>query len=169
MEFRIVDEEGNDLPVGEIGEVVVRSDVCMSGYWSDPEATAKALRDGWLYTGDVGSVSEEGYLTLKDRSKDLIISGGMNIYPCEIEEVILLHPGVLEVSVVGRPHAEWGEDVVAFVVVRPGHSVASDDLDAICLNNIARFKRPKHYMFIEELLKSDYGKILKRELRKHLV
>lgn len=96
-----MDEEGNDLPVGEIGEVVVRSDVCMSGYWSDPEATAKALRDGWLYTGDVGSVSEEGYLTLKDRSKDLIISGGMNIYPCEIEEVILLHPGCLKCRLSG--------------------------------------------------------------------
>lgn len=168
-EFRIVDDEGNDLPTGEIGEIIVRSDVCMSGYWNNPEATAKALRDGWLHTGDVGSVSDDGYLTLKDRSKDLIISGGMNIYPREIEEVLLLHPGVLEVSVVGRPHPEWGEDVVAFVVLRPGHSITGDDLDKICLNNIARFKRPKSYMFIEELPKSDYGKILKRELRKLLV
>nr|WP_321441580.1 AMP-binding protein [uncultured Hyphomonas sp.] len=166
VEFRIVDDAGNDLPNGEVGEVIVRSDVCMSGYWENPEATAEALRNGWLYTGDVGCVSDAGYLTLKDRSKDLIISGGMNIYPREIEEVLLLHPGVLEVSVVGRPHPEWGEDVVAFVVPRPGHSPADDDLDAFCLDNIARFKRPKSYIFIEELPKSDYGKILKRELRK---
>ncbi len=165
-EFRIVDEDGNDLPNGEIGEIIVRSDVCMSGYWNNPEATAKTLRDGWLYTGDVGCVSDDGYLTLKDRSKDLIISGGMNIYPREIEEVLLLHPGVLEVAVVGRPHPEWGEDVVAFVVPRPGHSPTDDDLDAICLDNIARFKRPKSYIFINEIPKSDYGKILKRELRK---
>jgi len=165
-EFRIVDEDGNDLPNGEIGEVIVRSDVCMLGYWNDPEATAKALRDGWLYTGDVGCVSDDGYLSLKDRSKDLIISGGMNIYPREIEEVILLHPGVLEVSVVGRPHPEWGEDVVAFVVARPGHSLTRDDLDAVCLEHIARFKRPKDYIFMEDLPKSDYGKILKRDLRK---
>ena len=165
-QFRIVDEDGNDLPNGEIGEIVVRSDVCMSGYWQDPEATANALRDGWLYTGDVGCVSDDGYLSLKDRSKDLVISGGMNIYPREIEEVLLLHPGVLEVSVVGRPHPEWGEDVVAFVVSKPGETVDTEQLDRICLDNIARFKRPKDYIFIDELPKSDYGKILKRELRK---
>ncbi|WP_109807152.1 class I adenylate-forming enzyme family protein [Sphingosinithalassobacter portus] len=165
-EFRIVDEDGKDLPAGEIGEIVVRSDVCMAGYWENPEATAKALRDGWLYTGDVGCVSEDGYLSLKDRSKDLIISGGMNIYPREIEEVLLLHPAVFEVSVVGRPHPEWGEDVVAFIVAKPEQSVERDELDQICLDNIARFKRPKDYFFIEELPKSDYGKILKRELRK---
>lgn len=166
VEFRIVDDQGRDLPNGEIGEIIVRSDVCMSGYWDNPEATAKALRDGWLYTGDMGCASDDGYLSLKDRSKDLIISGGMNIYPREIEEVLLLHPGVLEASVVGRPDPEWGEDVVAFVVARPGHLVTSDDLDAVCLENIARFKRPKDYIFIEELPKSDYGKILKRDLRK---
>ena len=165
-EFRVVDEDGNDLPNGEIGEIVVRSDVCMLGYWENPEATAKAMRDGWLWTGDVGCVNDEGYLSLKDRSKDLVISGGMNIYPREIEEVLLLHPAVLEVSVVGRPHPDWGEDVVAFVVAKPGESVERDELDRICLDNIARFKRPKEYFFIEELPKSDYGKILKRELRK---
>ncbi|MEJ2408867.1 MAG: AMP-binding protein, partial [Novosphingobium sp.] len=135
-EFRIVDEDGNDLPNGEIGEIIVRSDVCMAGYWENPEATAKALRDGWLYTGDVGCVSDAGYLSLKDRSKDLIISGGMNIYPREIEEVLLVHSGVLEAAVVGCPHPEWGEDVVAFVVPRPGHSLERDELDAICLDNI---------------------------------
>ncbi|WP_144097512.1 class I adenylate-forming enzyme family protein [Croceicoccus sediminis] len=165
-EFRIVDEDGNDLPSGEIGEIIVRSDVCMSGYWENPEATANALRDGWLYTGDMGCMSDDGYLSLKDRSKDLVISGGMNIYPREIEEVLLQHPGVMEVSVVGRPHPEWGEDVVAFIVAKAGQSPTEAELDAICLDNIARFKRPKSYFFIDELPKSDYGKILKRELRK---
>ena len=111
---------------------------------------------------------EEGLLTLKDRSKDMIISGGFNIYPREIEDVLNLHPGVAECSVVGRPHPEWGEDVVAFVVARPGASVAPADLDRLCLDNIARFKRPKDYRFIEALPKNNYGKILKTELRKLL-
>ncbi len=101
---------------GESGEIVTRSDCVMAGYWQNPEATARALRGGWLHTGDVGSLDAEGFLTLKDRSKDLIISGGSNIYPREIEEVLLRHPAVAECSVVGRPHAEWGEEVVAFIV-----------------------------------------------------
>lgn len=168
VEFRIVDDQGHDLPVGEIGEVITRSDVCMAGYWNNPEATAKTLRDGWLYTGDVGCVSDDGYLSLKDRSKDLIISGGSNIYPREVEEVLLLHPGVQEVSVVGRLHPDWGEEVVAFVVPRAGKRPPAEELDAICLDHIARYKRPKEYIFLTDLPKSDYGKVLKAELRRRL-
>ncbi len=166
VEVRITDAEGIDLPEGEIGEIVVRGDVVMAGYWNDPEATGKALRDGWLFTGDMGSVDADGFLTLKDRSKDMIISGGTNIYPREIEEVLLRHPAVLEVSVVGRPHPEWGEEVVAFVVAGEGRSVAPAELDRLCLDSIARFKRPKDYKFVPSLPKNNYGKVLKTELRK---
>ncbi|MBK6982748.1 MAG: AMP-binding protein [Betaproteobacteria bacterium] len=158
------DDSGRDLPAGEVGEICVRGKVVTAGYWTDPAATAKALRDGWLWTGDLGSFDEEGYLTLKDRSKDLIISGGSNIYPREVEEALLAHPGVAEVSVVGRKDAEWGEAVVAFVVAR-GAPPAVADLDAHCLGAIARFKRPKEYRFVAELPKNNYGKVLKTELR----
>ena len=108
------------MPLGEVGEIIVKGDTVMSGYWNNPEATAKSLRDGWLWTGDVGAFDEDGFLTLKDRSKDMIISGGSNIYPREIEDVLNLHPAVAECSVVGRPHPEWGEEVVAFVVTAAG-------------------------------------------------
>lgn len=168
VEVRIVGDDGQPLPEGEIGEVVTRSDCVMSGYWNNPEATARALRDGWLWTGDVGSMDARGYLTLRDRSKDMIISGGTNIYPREIEEVLLRHPAVLECSVVGQPHADWGEEVVAFVVVRDGQSVSTRDLDDLCLANIARFKRPKRYHFKTSLPKNNYGKVLKTELRREL-
>ncbi len=163
--FRIVDPDGHDLPPGEIGEVITRSDCVMQGYWNNPEANAKSLRDGWLWTGDLGSVDDAGFLTLKDRSKDLIISGGTNIYPREIEEVLLTHPDVLECAVIGRPHAEWGEEVIAFVVAREGGKATAEALDALCLDNIARFKRPKAYRFVEALPKNNYGKVLKTELR----
>ena len=165
VEVRIVDQSGHDLPTGEIGEVIARSDVCMSGYWNNPAATAQALRDGWLFTGDLGTMSDDGFLTLKDRSKDLIISGGSNIYPREVEEVLLLHPNVLEVSIIGRKHADWGEEVVAYVVSRDGAKIDKSELDQICLDHIARFKRPKEYIFIEALPKNNYGKVLKTELR----
>ena len=168
VEVKVVDEEDRELPVGEIGEVVVRGDVVMQGYWRNPEASAAALRGGWLHTGDLGSFDAEGFLTLKDRSKDMIISGGSNIYPREIEEVLLLHAGVLECSVVGRPHADWGEEVVAFVVAKPGAAVDQRALDELCLAHIARFKRPKDYRFVEALPKNNYGKVLKTELRQLL-
>jgi acyl-CoA synthetase (AMP-forming)/AMP-acid ligase II len=168
VEVRVVDEDGRPVPVGEVGEIIVKGDTVMSGYWNNPEATARSLRQGWLWTGDVGAFDEEGFLTLKDRSKDMIISGGTNIYPREIEDVLNLHPAVAECSVVGRPHPEWGEDVVAFVVARPGATVTPAELDQLCLDNIARFKRPKDYRFIDALPKNNYGKILKTELRTHL-
>ena len=165
---KVVDEEGRPLPVGEVGEIIVKGDTVMSGYWNNPDATSRALREGWLWTGDVGAFDEEGLLTLKDRSKDMIISGGSNIYPREIEDVLSLHPAVAECSVVGRPHPEWGEEVVAFVVARDGRPLAPADLDRLCLDNIARFKRPKDYKFVDALPKNNYGKILKTELRKLL-
>jgi long-chain acyl-CoA synthetase len=165
-EVKVFDAEDRDLPPGEIGEIVTRSDCVMAGYWQNPEATAKTLKRGWLHTGDVGSMDAAGFLTLRDRSKDMIISGGSNIYPREIEEVLLRHPAVAECSVVGRPHAEWGEEVVAFVVLR--QKISSEELDRLCLDNIARFKRPRDYRFVESLPKNNYGKVLKTELRKLL-
>jgi long-chain acyl-CoA synthetase len=164
VEVKVVDEIEKELPPGEVGEIVTRSDCVMAGYWRNPDATAKATRGGWLHTGDVGSLDAEGFLTIKDRSKDLIISGGANIYPREIEEVLLRHPGVAECSVVGRAHPEWGEEVVAFVVKKS--DVRIDELDSLCLSNIARFKRPREYRFVESLPKNNYGKVLKTELRK---
>ena len=153
--------DGRPLPAGETGEILVGGDVVMAGYWRNEEATALSLRGGYLHTGDVGAFDAEGYLTLKDRSKDLIISGGSNIYPREVEEVLLTHAAVREVSVIGRPDADWGEAVVAYVV---GEAPAAE-LDALCLAHIARFKRPKDYVFVDALPKNNYGKILKTELR----
>jgi long-chain acyl-CoA synthetase len=140
----------------------------MAGYWRDPDATAAALRGGWLHTGDLGALDDDGFLTLKDRSKDLIISGGSNIYPREVEEVLLRHEAVVEVSVVGQPDREWGEIVIAFVVREPGQNVGADSLDALCLQSLARFKRPKRYVFMDALPKNNYGKVLKTELRRML-
>ncbi len=149
--------------------MVVRGDVVMAGYWKQPDATAEALRGGWLHTGDVGSFDADGYLTLRDRSKDLIISGGMNIYPREVEEALLRHPGVRAAAVVGRPDAEWGEAVVAFVVAADGAAPPPvEDLDRTCLDHIARFKRPKDYRFVDALPTNNYGKVVKRELRDRL-
>ncbi|HSH10511.1 MAG TPA: AMP-binding protein [Ilumatobacter sp.] len=169
VDVRVVDQDGAALPIGEIGEIVVRGDVVMSGYWEQPEATAEAIHDGWLHTGDVGSFDANGYLTLHDRSKDLIISGGMNIYPREVEEALLRHHAVAAVSVVGRPDPEWGEAVVAFVVAADSANVPTvTELDQLCLDHIARYKRPKDYRFVEHLPINNYGKVVKRELRAQL-
>jgi long-chain acyl-CoA synthetase len=134
----------------------------MAGYWQNEQASAAALRGGWLHTGDIGAFDADGYLTLKDRANDLIISGGSNIYPREVEEVLLRHAGVREVSVIGRPDPEWGEAVIAYVVGAADRAA----LDALCLDHIARFKRPKDYVFVDALPKNNYGKILKTELRR---
>lgn len=166
--LRVVDERGADLGPGKAGEIAVRGDVVMQGYFRNAEATAEALRDGWLRTGDVGALDEDGFLTLMDRSKDMIISGGSNVYPREVEEVLLRHDGVREASVVGRPHREWGEEVVAFVVAEPGATVKEAELDRLCLEHVARFKRPRAYRFLGELPKNSYGKVLKTELRASL-
>jgi long-chain acyl-CoA synthetase len=164
VEVAVFDADDAPLPPGETGEIVTRSDCVMAGYWKNPEASERALRGGWLHTGDVGILDDAGCLTLKDRSKDMIISGGSNIYPREIEEVLLRHPAVTECSVVGRPHPEWGEEVVAFVVA--GQAVPAAELDALCLEHIARFKRPREYRFVAALPKNNYGKVLKIDLRR---
>jgi long-chain acyl-CoA synthetase len=161
VDVMVADAQDRPLPAGEAGEILCRGATVMAGYWGDAQASAHALDGGWLHTGDVGAFDPDGYLTLKDRSKDLIISGGANIYPREVEEVLLRHSGVREVSVIGRPDAEWGEAVVAYVV----GEASARELDALCLAAIARFKRPKDYVFVDSLPKNNYGKILKTELR----
>lgn len=166
IEVCVANADDTPLPAGEVGEVLVRGATVMAGYLNQPEATAQTLRGGWLHTGDVGFLDEEGFLTLRDRIKDVIISGGSNIYPREVEEVLLRHPAVAEASVVGMPDAEWGEIVQAFVVPRPGVGVEASELDALCLDHIARFKRPKRYVFLEALPKNATGKVLKTELRR---
>ena len=162
--------EGRALAAGEIGEVCVRGEVVMAGYWHAPEATAAALRGGWLCTGDVGRLDAQGWLTLLDRSKDLVISGGNNVYPREVEEVLLMHPAVAEVAVIGRPDVQWGESLVACVVRRAPHDAEPEAataaaLQAHCLDHIARYKRPKAWRFLPALPKNHYGKVLKTELR----
>ncbi|TKT74808.1 AMP-binding protein [Aquamicrobium sp. LC103] len=167
IEMRIAGDGGPPRE-GEPGEILVRGPTVMKGYWNNPEASARTLANGWLHTGDVGRIDGDGFLTLTDRSKDVIISGGTNIYPREVEEVLARHPAVLEVSVVGAPSSEWGEDVVAFVVSRPGATCAPVELETWCRREIASFKKPKRYVFCDELPKNSYGKVLKTELRARL-
>jgi fatty-acyl-CoA synthase len=164
MEVAVLRTDDSPADTGEVGEIVCRGDALMSGYWNNPAASAGTLKNGWMYTGDMGSFDARGYLTLRDRSKDVVISGGSNIYPREVEEVLLEHPHVSEACVVGTPDAEWGEVVVAFIV----GSAGADELDAHLLQRIARFKRPKRYLFVDDLPKNSYGKVLKRELRDRL-
>lgn len=163
MDVDILDGHGKPVPVGEIGEIVVGGPTVMSGYWNNGEATLSALIDGGLHTGDIGMIDTRGLLHLKDRSKDVIISGGSNIYPREVEEALLHHPGVKEVAVVGMSDVQWGEAVVAIVVAQGPVPVA--ELDAVCVAHIARFKRPKRYIFVDALPKNATGKVLRAALR----
>jgi Acyl-CoA synthetases (AMP-forming)/AMP-acid ligases II len=168
VEIALVDGDGNPVATGEAGEIAVRSDIVMQGYLNRPDATLEAIVDGWLRTGDMGVMDRRGFLTLKDRSKDVIISGGSNIYPAELEAVMLRQTGVEDVAVVGKPDADWGEVPVAFVVLAPGTSVTAETLDAVCLANLARYKRPKDFVFLDRLPRNSTGKVLKAELRASL-
>jgi long-chain acyl-CoA synthetase len=165
MSVRITDKDSRPLPAGETGEVEAKGTAVMLGYWNNPKANAETLKDGWLRTGDVGRLDEDGFLTLSDRSKDVIISGGTNIYPREVEEALLTHANVREVSAIGVPDPDWGEIVVACVVLEQGAVADDAKLDAHCLASIARFKRPKRYVYLDALPKNNYGKVLKTELR----
>lgn len=157
-----------EVRTDESGEVLVKGETVMRGYWRDENASDTTLKNGWLHTGDIGQFDADGFLMLMDRSKDLIISGGSNIYPREVEDVLLDHPAVAEVSVVGGPDPDWGEVVVAFVVTHDGATLPEAELDQLCRERIGRFKRPKRYIQKAELPKSAYGKILMRELRELL-
>ncbi len=168
VDVAVVGSDGKPLPVGQVGEIVTRSPALMAGYWRDEVATSAALKDGWLYTGDLGALREDGLLTLHDRSKDMIISGGSNVYPREIEDILLRDPRVLECAVVGRPDAEWGELPVAFVVPAEGAVIMVAELEQLVLEHLARFKRPREWHLVEALPKNNYGKVVKGELRQRL-
>lgn len=169
VDVMIAGADGTELVRGEVGEIIVKGMPVMQGYWNNSDATQAALKGGWLWTGDVGSMDVDGFVTLSDRSKDLIISGGTNIYPREVEEILLTHASVCQVSVVGKPDDEWGEVTVAFVVLTVGCIADRDLLDAHCIAEMARFKRPKQYVFMETLPQNAYGKILKTNLRALLI
>ncbi|AMW83004.1 Long-chain-fatty-acid--CoA ligase [Pseudomonas yamanorum] len=165
MEIRILDADHQPLPAGQRGEIAVRGATVMQGYWRNEAASRQALVDGWLLTGDIGFLDSAGYLTLTDRSKDVIITGGSNVYPREVEEVLAQHPDVFEVCVVGEPDAQWGESVVAFVVTRGAQILDEKLLGAWFIERMASFKKPRKYVFRDELPKNSYGKILKTDLR----
>ncbi len=162
---RIMDESGNLLPPGQVGEIVVRSDQVMEGYWKKPEATAETLRGGWLHTRDMGYVDEDGYIYLVDRKDDMIVSGGFNIYPKEVEDILYGHPAVLEAAVFGVPDETWGEAVKAVISVRSGMKVTEEEIIEHCRKHLASYKKPKSVDFIEELPKSPFGKIWRRKLK----
>ncbi len=165
-ELRVADDLGALLPQGQVGEILVRGPQVMSGYWQAAEATRAAFHEGWFKSGDLGFCDAAGYLTVVGRKKDMIISGGENIYPAEIENLLCEHPDIAEVSVVGRPDKRWGELVVAMIVTRPGRALASEDILRFLEGRIARFKFPKEVVFLPELPKSALGKVKKEELRR---
>ncbi|MCM3708944.1 class I adenylate-forming enzyme family protein [Sporosarcina luteola] len=165
VDMKIVDDEGNEVADGEVGEIICKGSLVMQGYWNNKQATEETLKDGWLHTGDLGWKSAEGYLHIVDRKKDVIISGGVNIYPREVEEVLYLHTGVKETCVIGVPDDKWGENVIAYVVLNGTAEVTEEELINLCIENMASFKKPKEIHIVDELPKSSYGKILKRELR----
>jgi len=162
---RIVDAEDNDCPVGVAGEIVVRGDQVLAGYWNRPEANAEAYRGGWFHTGDVARMDDEGFVYIVDRKKDMIVSGGENVYPREVEEVLFQHPAVAEAAVFGLPDTHWGERVSAAIVLRPEARVEPAELDAFCRGRLAGYKRPRDWHVVSEIPKNVSGKVLKRELR----
>lgn len=162
---KIVDEQGEEVSTGNIGEITIKADHTMSSYWKAPELTEETIKDGWIYSGNLGYFDHEGYLYLVDRKSDMIISGGFNIYPREVEEIIYQHPSVLEVGVVGVPHEKWVETVKAFVVLREGESVTEQEIIDFCQDRIASYKKPTQVEFIDELPKTSVGKVVRRLLR----
>jgi acyl-CoA synthetase (AMP-forming)/AMP-acid ligase II len=164
-EIRIVDEQGTDVPMGEVGEIIGRSEAMMKRYWKLPKESAKKLKDGWLHTGDLGKFDEDGYIYIVDRKNDMIISGGVNIYPREVEEVLYQHPSVFEASVIGVPDDYWGEAVKAIIVLKEGTTASEEGVIKFCGEHLAGYKKPKSVEFWKELPKSPQGKILKRAIR----
>jgi long-chain acyl-CoA synthetase len=165
VRMRIIDEKGNDVPVGEMGEIIIAGENIMTEYWKLPEATKETIRDGWIYTGDIARKDEDGYIYIVDRRKDMIISGGFNVYPREIEEVLYQHPSILEAAVIGIPDERWGESVKGFVVTREGFQTSEKEVIEYCHKYLAGYKKPKSIEFLSELPKSSNGKILKKVLR----
>lgn len=165
VELKVVDENGNDLKIGEIGEVISKSDLNMKGYWNKPDATKESIVDGWFYSGDAGFFDDEGYLFIHDRVKDMIVSGGENIYPAEVENALMSHEEILDAAVVGIPDDKWGESVIAFVVVGESTTLTEDAIISYVRTQIAAYKCPKSIKFINELPRNPSGKILRRELR----
>jgi long-chain acyl-CoA synthetase len=164
VEFRIVDDAGNDVPDGDPGEIVIRGHNVMKGYWGKPEATSAAIKDGWFHSGDVARRDEDGFYFIVDRKKDMIIRGGYNVYPREIEEVLYEHPAVAEAAVIGMPHAELGEEVAAVVALKPGGSATPDELRDYVKGKVAAYKYPRRVEIVDALPKGPTGKILKREI-----
>ena len=163
-EMKCVDLDGNEVPVGEVGEIAIRGDNVMKGYWNKPEATAEAIPDGWFRTGDLATMDDEGYFTIVDRKKDMILRGGMNVYPREVEEVVYTHPDVLEVAVVGIPDELYGEQVGAAVALREGSTATPEDIIAFAKERIAAYKYPRTVWVVDALPKGPTGKILRREV-----
>jgi fatty-acyl-CoA synthase len=165
LQARVVNEEGMPLPANEVGELVCRGPNVMQGYYKNPEATKAAVKDGWLYTGDLAKVDEEGYFYIVDRKKDMIVSGGENIYPREVEELLLRHPAIADVAVIGVPDPTWGETVKAFVVPQQGEKITEKDVIAFCKQHLASYKKPRQVAFIPSVPRNPSGKVLKRLLR----
>ena len=162
-EAKIVDNDDKELGNNEIGELVLRGPMCMTGYWNNEKATKETIKEGWLYTGDLVKRDDEGYYYVVGRKKDMYKSGGENVYPPELEQVLRHHPGVREVAVIGVPDSKWGEVGKAFIV-KEDKALSEDSLNDYCLKNLAKFKIPKYFVFVNELPKGDSGKILKRKL-----
>jgi long-chain acyl-CoA synthetase len=165
VEMKVVDGQDDEVARGEIGEIVIRGPNVMKGYWGRPDATAETIRAGWLHTGDMGYVDEDGYFFIVDRKKDLIIRGGYNVYPREVEEVLYEHPAVREAAVVGVPHDEYGEEVAAAVALKDGAQVSADELREFVKDQVAAYKYPRRIWFVDDLPKGPTGKILKREIK----
>ncbi len=166
IEVRVVDDQDRDLPVGEVGELICRGPNVMKGYYKDEEATREALRGGWLHTGDIGRTDEEGFIYIVDRKKDMIVSGGENIYPREIEEILYSHPRIEDAAIIGVPDPLWGESVKAVIVLKKGATMSEEEVIEYCKSHLASYKKPKSVEFMENLPRNPSGKVLKTVLRK---